>query len=403
MALNNNQIQDVLAKAISQATGGAAVVGTNIQPLDLKDIIDNGTPVDGENGFTLTREKFTGALLDVIIRNWFKDSSYRSSYSDPWFIDSESFGAYVQAVSMEYPSSHASHVWSDFDNSTTKVGQYDLYIPVIEATIYGSTVSWEVNVTITGSQWDTAFKSEADLNAFVTYIYMMVDNAIVMHLEEMDYANRNNFIAEKISYTKKTTAKGVHVVNLVEEYAKLTGATSLTAANYLKDSKAVSHGSTLLKLYSDRFTKMSSLFNTEGKKRFTPKDRQVIEVLADFEAIATAVQGNDAYNLNIVTLPNHVSVPYWQGSGEKYDFDSTSAINIKTNDGTTVTQSGIVAILADKWAIAHTIKQRRVVAKNFEPEDLVTTFNQFKDHYSTDVSQNGVIFVVTDYTKPANK
>lgn len=390
MALNNNQITAVLNKAVAQATGSA------IAELDLKNIIDKGN----DASVIGTKEKFTGALLDVIITNWFRDSSYRSSYSDPYFVDSDEFGAYVQSISMQYPQAHASHAWNDFDNTTTKVGQYDVYIPVINAEIYGKTVSWEINVTITGEQWTTAFKSEADLSTFVAYVHMMIDNAIVMHLEEMNYANRNNFLAEKIAYSKSSGATGVHVINLVEEYAKVTGATSLTTANYLKSAPAVSHGSSVIKLYSDRFTKMSKLFNTQARDRFTPKDRQVIEVLADFESIISSVQANDSYHYNIVELPTHVSVPYWQGSGTKYDFADTSKINIKTNAGTNVTQTGIVAFLADKWAISHTIKKRRSVAKYFEPEDLTTTFNQFRDMYSTDTTQNAVIFIVADYTKP---
>lgn len=390
MALNNNQITEVLASAIEQATGA-----TDIDALDVKGIIDNGTPV-GENGFTLTKEKFTGALCDVIIKNWFKDTSYRSAYNDPFFVDSDEFGAYVQAIQMKYPEAENSHAWNDMGSKSDPVtiGTYKVYIPEITSFMFGKTVSYEINISVTGEQWDTAFNSASELNAFVNYIYMMVDNAIVMHLEEMDYLNRNNFIAEKIKYAKSEGAKGIHYINLVSEYNTVFG-TSLTKAQFIQKAECIVWAHEYIRLMSDRFTKMSKLFNTEAIDRFTPKERQVLITLADFEAMGdtrTITSLGYTYEQFVSLLPNHITVPYWQGSGESYSLSDTSAINLTCNDETEISQTGIVAILVDKWAVSHTIKKRRTVAKYFEPEDITTMFNQFRDQYSTDLSCNGIIF-----------
>ena len=40
-------------------------------------------------------------------------------------------------------------------------------------------------------------RAEEELRSFVAYILMMVDNALVVHIEDMGNMNRNNFIAEK--------------------------------------------------------------------------------------------------------------------------------------------------------------------------------------------------------------
>lgn len=392
MALNNNQITTLLTAALAQATGGA-----DISALDVKNVIDNGTPV-GENGVTLTKEMFTNALVDTIIKYWFKDSSYRSGYSDPFFVDSEEYGAYVSAIRMKLPGVENAKNWNSMGtpDEPVTVGSYKVVLPQFTNYLFGKTVSFSVDISITGSQWDTAFKDASSLNELVSYVYMVLDNAIVCHLEDMDYLNRNNFIAEKLKYAASDDAKGIHYVNLVADYNAKYG-TNYTKTQFLSKKECLAHAIATIKLYSDRFTKMSKLFNTEQADRFTPKDRQVIEVLADFESTAVSVLGNDSYNYNIVSLgDNHVTVPYWQGSGEEYDMADTSFVNLELNDGVEVEQSGIVAILVDKYAISHTIKQRRQIVKYFDVEDITTTFCQFRDMYATDTSCNGIIFGIEE-------
>lgn len=392
MALNNNQITELLTTALAQATGGA-----DISALDVKNVIDNGTPV-GENGVVLTKEMFTNALVDTIVKYWFKDSSYRSGYSDPFFVDSEEYGAYISTIRMKLPEVDKAKNWNDMGSTEepVTVGCYKVVLPQFTNYLFGKTVSFSVDISITGSQWDTAFNNASALNELVAYVHMVLDNAIVCHLEDMDYLNRNNFIAEKLKYASGSNAKGIHYINLVADYNAKFG-TTYTKAQFLSKKECIAHAVATIKLYSDRFTKMSKLFNTEQADRFTPKNRQVLEVLADFESTATSILGNDSYNYNIVSLgENHVTVPYWQGSGEAYDMADTSFVNLKLNDGAEVEQSGIVAILVDKYAISHTIKQRRQIVKYFDVEDITTTFCQFRDMYATDVSCNGIIFGIEE-------
>ena len=69
MAINNNQAAEVIKAAFKQATGSTA-----LDTLDLEGIIDAGK--SGE--FTPEKEPFTKALISVLTKNWFTDSSYRS-------------------------------------------------------------------------------------------------------------------------------------------------------------------------------------------------------------------------------------------------------------------------------------------------------------------------------------
>lgn len=386
MALNNNQVATVINSAVAMSTGAETIAN-----MTLKEIIDTG------NDATVisTKENFTKALCNVIIKNWFTDSAYRSEYSDPWLVDSEQFGGIVQNISIDYPSAQPSHAWNDFENGVSKVGQYDVYIPVINTQLYGKSVSWEIPVTVTGEQWDTAFKSESDLATFTNYIFMCVDNAIIMHLESLDFANRNNFMAEKISYAKTPETKGIHVINLVQLYHDNVDSAVTTTNKFLNDENCLRFACTKIAEISDYFTKMSTLFNTAGKNRFTPKSRQVLQLLSYFDKQIVNIARANTFHEELIKIPNFETVPYWQGSGEKYEFADTSKIIITdANTSEPVTQSGIVAFLADKWAIMHTIKSRRTAVKVYEPENLTTYFNQFRDMYMNDLTMNAVVFTV---------
>lgn len=399
--LNNNDIATVVNSAIAQATGAA-----DIATLDLEGIIDAGN----DSSVIGSVEQFTKSLINVLIKNWFTDSKYRSEYFDPFFEDSEKYGAIIQAISVEVPAVKASSAWQDFGTGSgqvSTVGTYAVYLPVVHSQYYGKTVSWELPITITGEQWDTAFKNAEELRGFVAYILMCVDNALVCHLEDMNNMNRNNFMAEKINYAGSQGATGIHVVNLVEKYVKEMGdpTADYTVEKYLSNVNAMRHGSEKIRLMKKYFQKMSTSYNTAGRRRFTPEDRIVLQVLSFFEERMATVALSDTYHKDIVEMPGFQSVAYWQGFGDdENDFDDISAIDVEIgSDGTKVTKSGIVAFMADKWAVLHTIKSRRVAAKVFEPENLTNYYYQFRDMYMNDLTMNAVVFVLEDYKAPTTQ
>lgn len=395
--LNNNQVATVLNTAIAMSTGSAQV-GT----LDLRGIIDNGN----DSSVIGSVEQFTKSLVNVLIKNWFTDSSYRSEYSDPFFEDTEKYGAIVQAISVEVPEVKESSAWQNFGSGSgqvNKVGEYTIYLPIVDCKYYGKTVSWELPICVTGEQWNTAFKGEDEIKGFVAYILMCVDNALVEHIENMNNMNRNNFIAEKITYANSQGATGLHIYDFVENFVKEMGdpTQAMTVEQFLASKDGLLFASEKIRTFKQYFKRMSTSFNTEAKKRFTPEDRMVLQVLTAFEERLNTVALSDTYHDDIVSMPNYQSVAYWQGEGKDsgaFTFDELSKIDVKIDTNTTVTQSGIVAFLCDKWAILHTIKSRRVAAKVFEPEDLTQYYYQFNDMYMNNLTMNALVFVLKDYT-----
>lgn len=390
--LNNNQVFTVIKSVLAQTVGGE-ITATNLQG-----IIDTGN----DPSVIGSKEQFTQALVNTLAKNWYTDTAYRSQYYDPFYVDNEKFGAIVQTISVEVPEVRESQAWKTFENGVSQVGQYTVYLPVVHSKYYGKSVSWELPITITYEQWDTAFKSASELSQFVNYIMLMIDNALTLHLENMNALNRNNFMAEKIAYSKTPEAKGVHKINLVEVFAKLTGKNALTVKEYLADEKALRNGVATINQYVDYFDKMNTQFNTAGRQRFTPDDRKVLQVLSAFYTAIESVSLTTAFNEQYARLKKDFQkVPFWQSSND-FDFNTVSSINVVTSsDGTSVSQSGIVAFLCDKWSIMHTIKSHRVAVKDFNPEALTMYFYQYRDQYMNDLTMNAIVFTVEDYTAKA--
>lgn len=402
MTLNNNQVAELLNDAFPQSTGEG-----EIQKLTLKDFIDKGN----DPNVIGSVEQFNKKLLNVIIKRWYEDSSYRSTYKDPFYQDAERFGALTEMVSIEIPEAQPSLAWQNFgsgDGQVSEVGTYQVYLPQISTKVYGKSDSWQVCVTITGEQWDSAFHSATELATYVSRIHMQVDNGIICHLKNMQRANVNSFMAEKINYAGKASAVGLHVVDLVKAYVEEMGdpTAAFTVEDYMSTSSALVHGSEKIGYYKDLFAEMSSIFNIEGKDRFTPDDRIVLEMLAAFERRFTSVAASNTYHKELVEMPNYIKVPFWQALGTG-DFDTVSSIDVEIADSDEqtgkkeVTQSGIVAFLADSWALAHTTVNRRQAVKVFEPENLTNHYSQFVDRYFNNLGMNAVVFVLKDYTPGA--
>lgn len=399
VTLNNNQIDTIAIAAYKQALGESAV-----STITTKDIVDSG----GDESVIGSRDQYTKALINVTIRKWYSDTSYRSEYVDPFYEDSEKFGALMQAISVDVPAVTASHAWTDYTSGSTKVGQYTVYLPVVDTKVFGKSVSWALPITITDNQWDTAFHNGLELKGFISYIWLCVDNALVVHLESMNAINRNNFIAEKIAYAGSQGATGVHYINLVEKYAKFKGLSSLTADAFRQTPAALRYASEQISLFAGYFQKMSTLFNTEGKKRFTPKDRLVVEVLEQFEKDMTYNMEADTFHNDLVSLPGHKAIPSWQGlidanTSDDIDFKAVSTINVQINDNTIVNKTGVVALIVDKWAIVHTFVDRYLASQRFDIDRVTHYEYQYTDRYINNLTMNGLVFTLEDYTAPTQE
>ena len=402
--VDNAAAYQIVNAAYKQAVGENAV-----DTLTLDDFTDSGVAYAS---LTMGRDKFFNALIDQVV-NFYNEESYKSEYNDPFYVESRRFANIIQMINAQAPEVQASHAWRDLKPTVdgqgnityATVGSYEVKQATISTRYFAKSNSWELSISLTEEQLSDAFKSADELRGFVDYLFLIVDNALTLHKETNMMANVSSFIGNKILYSQSQGATGIHVVNLLTKYNAERGGTLATVADFLADADALRFASAQLMLFSDYMKKQSKLFNIEGLVKFCPANRLVAMVNTAFESALQEVALSTTFNDNFVALPNHVSVPYWQGFGieaaatesdpatHPAAFDQVTKIDVSTDMGD-VSKSGIVALLADKYACMHTIRQERVASQYFPMEDLTMYAYQNRDQYINNLAQNAVVFTI---------
>ncbi|WP_428971067.1 hypothetical protein, partial [Ralstonia pseudosolanacearum] len=158
-------------------------------------------------------------------------------------------------------------------------------------------------------------------------IFNEIEKALTVRNDALIMRTINNMIVE--------TAKdgnGNRAINLLSKFNQQY-TQSLTAAQAIVDPDFIRYAAYQIALYTDRLTRMSTLFNVGGKQRFTPKDLQHIVMLSEFRAAADVFLQSGTFHDEYTKLVNAETVPFWQGSGTNYAFTSTGAINAKPASG----------------------------------------------------------------------
>lgn len=388
---NNNAIYSLMATALANTQGGADIVTES-----LVDFVDGGTAYNAIQ--EIGQDQFYKALIAAGVKNFFTDSAFIDSYEDPFYLDSREFSGILAHIHAEAPAVQASHAWNTFVSGTTQLGQYTIYTCLLSEKLYGLSSSYELPIALNDEQMKDCFRSEEDLAEFTAYLMVTVQNALKQHRKDQSAMNRANWIGEKIAYAGSVGAKGIHVINLLELYRTETGDTSITtAAQFNSTNACLRFAAAIMDEYMGYLQEQTKMFNVGENTRFTPKDRLVVQVNAKWQKKVESVSYSDAYNIDYVRLPYFQPVSCWQGMGSGAAWADVTKVYVTTASGQSVNESGIVAIMVDKWAIAHTIRSQRVAVTRFDPEAVTQYYYQFRDQYINDLSLNGLVFVVQDH------
>ena len=357
---------------------------------DLSNIVDIGTALFNASAIDAYVKSLVNHIGKVIFVNRPYSGSVPSVLMDGW-----EFGSVLEKISADIPEATENESW-ELENGAS----YDtniFYKPSVTAKFFNSKVTFEVPMSFTEKQVKQSFSSAEQLNGFLSMLYNAVDKSMTIKIDSLVMRTINNMIAETIyadyQGASTSTKSGVRAVNLLKLYNDKFS-TSLTAEAAVTDPGFVRFASYTLGLYSDRLSKISTLFNVEGKARFTSADYLHVVLLSDFAKAADAYLQSDTYHNEFTKLPNAETVPYWQASGTGYDFESVSKIDIKTSSNNTVSQTGILGIMFDRDALGVTNLDRRVTT-NYNPKaEFYTNWYKFDAGYFNDLSENFVVFFV---------
>ena len=329
-------------------------------------------------------EIFLNTLVDRIARTVFSVRRYETD-TEGMVRHPFEFGCIVQKIYVDMPEAKQNNSWE-----IGKEGYTPVFAPVIKPTakqkLFKGITTWEVDVTIPDYMLRTAFLNETSMATFIDAIFTAMDNMITLALENNANLTRASFIARKIKGGKPCGA-----INLLHEYNTLTSA-SLTVEGAMMNAEFLAWASRAINLWVKRMSKMSVLFNEEGYKRHTPKDKIVVNLLQDFTSACDTFLGANTFHDELVKLPMYDSVAYWQGAGESFDFNDTSAIKVKIDESNTIEKKGIIGIVYDYEAMGVTLNERRSTSERNNHDEYTNYYNKANIGYFNDMSENGIVF-----------
>lgn len=373
------QVYQFVNDAVTETIGTAAVLEE-----DLSNVVDVGTAIFNGSAF----DAYVKSLVNHIGKVIFVNRPYRGS-APSVLMDAWEYGSVVEKIHSEMPVAVENDSWDLVDGQS-----YDPHIfhkPVAEAKFFNKMTTFEIEASITEMQVKQSFSSATQLNAFVSMIFNEIEKAMTVRNDALIMRTINNMIAE--------TAKGGNAnraVNLLTMYNQQVGpATPLTAAKAIYDKEFIRFAAYQIALYTDRMTRMSTLFNEGGKQRFTPKDLQHIVMLSEFASAADVYLQSDTFHDEYTKLVKAERVPFWQGSGTNYGFDSTSAINVVPASGGAAQEvSGILGVIFDRDALGVMNNNQRVTTQWNAKAEFTNYFYKKDARYFNDLNENFVFFYV---------
>lgn len=360
---------------------------------NLKNIVDVGTQLTDSANI----DNYVKTLADRIGKVIFVDRPYSGS-APALLYDSWDYGSILEKISAEMPDATVNETWELTDGHD--YSQDVFHKPVVSAKFFNKKVTFECEQSYTERQVKSAFISPSDYNAFLTMLYNSVEKSMTIKIDGLISRTINNMIAETVHADFATVVDGdysqsdsVRCVNLLKQYNSISGK-SLTAVNCFYDPDFLRYSAFVIKSYTDRIKRISTLFNVGGKDRFTPVDKQMLILNSDFATFEDVYLSSDVYHNEIVKIPNYSTVPYWQSSGTNFNRAITTAIDVTLNDNTNISFGGIVGVLFDHDALGVTCSDRRVNTYYNAKAEFYNNFYKFDSSYFNDLNENFVVFFV---------
>ena len=378
------QIKDLVNNSLKEVNGSSVLLKE-----DLSNVVDIGKELLNNDDI----DNFVKKLVDRVGKTVFNDRLYQGS-APSVLMDAWEYGSVVEKIDSDLPKVEENDSWKLEDGKS--YDQDIFYQPKVSAKFFNSKTTFDIPMSFTKMQVESAFSSPNELNSFISMLMVKTQNAMTVNLDGLIMKTINNFTANVVN-----AKKGMQVVNLLDLYNK-TAQTKVTVDNALTHSDFIKFANLMINTYRDRLTKMSTLFNQAGLNKFTPVDNQHLVILSDLASASKVYLESDTYNQDNVKITNYDTVPYWQGSGTTYNFKDTSKIDVAIKDGAQtkeVIQSGILGVLFDTSALGVSCQNPRTTTAVNARAEFYTNFNKYDAMYYNDLNENFVVFMIAEPTQ----
>lgn len=383
------QVYEFVNGATQEALGESVIVQE-----DLSNVVAIGEAVFNANAM----DKYVKALVNRIGKVIFVNRVYQGS-APSVMMDGWEYGSVLQKVSAGLPDARVNETWELEDGQS-----YDPHIfhkpKGVQAKFYNKYVTFEIDMSFTEDQLKMSFTNATEMNGFVSMLYTQVDNSMTVKVDELIRRTINSLIADTIyddyqsaALTSKSGAKAINLLYLYNTTVN-AGGTALQASEAIYNKEFIRFAAYKIKLIHDRMKAMSTLFNIGNQPRFTPKDLSHIVLLADFANAADIYLQSDTFHNELSKLPTAETVPYWQGSGQDFEFASTSKIDVVSADNHSVETTGILGVMFDRWALGVSNVSKKVTSQWTPNAEFFTNFYKYKAGFFNDMNENFVVFFV---------
>lgn len=377
-----NQIYGIVNSVASQALGTTAITTT-----DLTSLISLGQQVISSDTY---KDNFLNVLADRIGKTVLRTLEVDAEF--PFLLRNDyEFGCILQKIDVQLMSAQANTSETIGANDYTP-NQFAINKPTVTQTFFTDSDSWSYCVTIPDVMLKRAFTSAESMGAFIDGIMKALEDSLTQGLNAMSHMCVTNFIGEKI-YAENA------VVNLRTMYNTKFNKT-LTEDECLRDTEFLKFASMIIKNYIGYLDKPKTVFNTAGKQRRTKRENLHCMLINDFVSATETYLYSGTFHKDYVDLPYFQPVESWSAFTETAGSIEPSAntkIDIVTSSGHEVSESGIIAVLADREAIATGLVDK-YVATDRNNKDRYTNYTSGTTiQYINDTTENGVIFTIGNY------
>lgn len=405
------QIYEIINSVSKEVLGKTDIVAD-----DLTGVVDLGTEVFNQGAV----DNYVKSLVNHIGKVIFVNRPYAGKVPSV-LMDAWEFGSVLEKISADVPAAEENDTWDLTDGQT--YSQDVFHKPTVTAKFFNSKVTFEVPVSITERQVKESFSNAAQLNGFISMIYAAVEKSMTIKSDALIMRTINNMIAETVladaqafgataagamtgaDLSKASTARCVNLLKLYnDKYFPATPAKgegdptpnpdALKADKAMTDPDFIRFASYVMGTYADRLQSISTVFNVGKKERFTPKDLLHVVLLSDFAKAAQTYLYSDTFNRGDVLLPQAETVPFWQGSGQNYDFASTGHIKVKESGGKDVEITGVLGVMFDRDALGVCNLDRRVTTNYNAKAEFFNNYYKFDAGYFNDTNENFVVFFI---------
>lgn len=389
------QVASFTNSVVKEVIGETALIAE-----DLSNVVDIGNEIFNANAF----DAYVKTLINHIGKVVFVDRAYAGS-APSVLMDSWEYGSILEKISSEMPVAIENPSWQ-LVNGTS----YDPHVfnqPTASAKFFNKRTTFEIDRSITELQVKQSFSNAQQLNGFISMLLNETEKALTVRMDSLIMRTINNMILETVladypittagTAPDLTKSSGVKAVNLLYLYnTKFTK--TLTAPAAITDPEFIRFAAFTIGLYTDRLTRMSTLFNAGAKQRFTPRDLQHHVYLSEFIRSADVYLQSDTFHDEFTRITQGESVPFWQGSGVDYALSSTGTVkgvavsNSTAETTTTLTVPGILGVIFDRDSLGVANFDRRVTTQYNAKAEFTNYFYKQDAGYFNDLNENFVVF-----------